>query len=99
MAAAAVLLGSTAQADPQRIDVWHSLKPAHREVFQSMVSRFNREQNEVEVHVQHAPSPADLQSGLAEALKAGNPPHFVELADNHAPETVAKQNRILPLHQ
>lgn len=99
MAAAAVLLGSTAQADPQRIDVWHSLKPAHREVFQSMVSRFNREQNEVEVHVQHAPSSADLQSGLAEALKAGNPPHFVELADNHAPETVAKQNRILPLHQ
>ncbi len=99
MAAAALVIGGAAQADTQPVEVWHALNPAHRAVFESLVARFNREQDDVEVRLQHAASPGELQSGLAQALESGSPPHLVQLPDNHAPEAVAKQNRILPMHE
>ena len=98
-AAVAVLSVGVAQAEPQKISVWHAMGPAHRAVFESFVERFNREQKNVQVAVSHAPSFEAMQSGLTQALANKQPPHFVQLPDNHAPEVVARQNQILPLHQ
>lgn len=98
-AALAVLAFGTARADTQTIQVWHALGPAHRAVFESFVSRFNREQSAVKVELAHAPTFETLQSGLSQALAKKQPPHFVQLPDNHAPEAVARQNQILPLHE
>ena len=97
-ALAAMLMTGAAYA-AQEIQVWHALAPAHKAVFEELVKQFNGEQKDVVVRLSAAPSLEGMQSGVAQALRDKKPPHMVQLADNHAPETVAKDNRVLPLYQ
>ncbi|GAA5233815.1 extracellular solute-binding protein [Verticiella sediminum] len=98
-AIAAVLSFGAAHAESQKILVWHSLDAAHKAIFESFVSQFNRSQSDVVVELSAAPDDKAMAAGMAQAIKDKRLPHLVQLSDEFAPETVAKDNRVLPLYE
>lgn len=98
-AIAAVFSIGAAHAAPQKILVWHSMDNAHKAVFESFVEQFNKSQKDVIVELSAAPDQPALTAGVAQAVKDKRAPHLVQLSDEFSPETVAKDNRVLPLHE
>jgi len=84
----------------ETIEVWHALEPAHKAALESLVKQFNREQDDVVVKLQAAPTMEALESSLRQVVASKKPlPHLVQLSDQHAPEAVAQANRIMPLYE
>lgn len=98
-ALAAALVGGTASAAAQKIQVWHALDPSHAAIFEAFVAQYNKSQSEVAVELSAAPTFQAMEAGVAQAIRDKRPPHFVQLPDLHNPEGVARDNRVLPLHE
>lgn len=98
-ALAAALVGGTASAAAQKIQVWHALDPSHAAIFEAFVGQYNKSQSEVAVELSVAPSFEAMESGVAQAIRDKRAPHFVQLPDFHNPEGVARDNRVMPLHE
>ena len=102
---AAALLGAAAMScavgaqAATNIEVWYSLNPHNRQVFEKLVGQFNRKQDGVHVALKSYDSSAALESALAAAAHGKNTPNLVQLDDNHAPDELAQRSYILPLYQ
>lgn len=81
------------------IEVWYSLNPHNRQVFEKLVGQFNRKQDAVHVALKSFASPDAVETALAAAVRSKNTPNLVQLDDNHAPDELAQRSYILPLYQ
>ena len=99
MASSACLLGtSVANAATTDVQVWYSLNPHNKQVFEKLVKQFNGDQNEVRVKLKSFDFPEAIEAALPGTVKTKNIPHLVQLDDNRAPEEIANLSYILPLH-
>lgn len=99
VAGVAMLFAASSIYAAETIQVWHALQPSHQAVFESLVKRFNKEQKDVVVKLESASSFEALQTSVSQAFQRKQAPHLVQLPDLHAPEAVAKANRITPLYE
>lgn len=100
VAGLSALMAAPALAQKTEITVWHTLTGEHRSEFESLVSRFNREQSGVQVEVTRFADSARLQAAANEALAGKRArPDLVQLPDTHSPEVIAQHKDILPLYQ
>ncbi len=99
VAAVAAALTAGAASAAEKIQVWHALDPAHAAIFEAFVGEYNKSQSEVAVELSAAPDFTAMTAGVAQAIRDKRAPHFVQLPDFHNPEGVARDNRVLPLHE
>ncbi|OWT65732.1 extracellular solute-binding protein [Candidimonas nitroreducens] len=81
------------------IEVWYSLNPHNRQVFEKLVGQFNRKQDAVHVALKSYDNNEALESALAVTAHGKSSPNLVQLDDNHAPDELAQRSYILPLYQ
>ncbi|MFW7343642.1 extracellular solute-binding protein [Pollutimonas sp. H1-120] len=96
--AGAMLLTSMAASAATEVRVWHSLSPYNKEVFESLVKDFNRDQKEVTVKLKAFGSEEEIEAALDAAKKRDDRPQLVQLDDDRAPDEVAGRSYIQPLH-
>lgn len=70
-----------ANAAPVDIEVWHAMQGAASANFSELVTRFNREQTEVHVHVQYKGSAADTVAAGIVAASEKKAPHLLQVSD------------------
>ncbi|MGB6103740.1 MAG: extracellular solute-binding protein [Pusillimonas sp.] len=97
MSAGAMLLSSMA-ASATDVMVWHSLNPYNKEVFETLVKDFNKEQKDVKVRLKAFDTEDDIEAALAAAQKRDDRPQLVQLDDDRAPDEVAGRSYIQPLN-
>src|SRR5690606_18012330 len=96
--AGAMLLTSMAASAATEVRIWHSLSPYNKEVFESLVKDFNRDQKEVTVKLKAFGSEEEIEAALDAAKKRDDRPQLVQLDDDRAPDEVAGRSYIQPLH-
>ena len=74
-------VGPTAASGPVTIDFWHSETAAIETALQGLIDRFNASQDEVKVRLVFQGSSDQLILKLVTALRGGDVPALVELAD------------------
>lgn len=93
-AAMAMAFGASAATD---IRVWHALPSHNADVFEDLVSQFNRAQSDVNVRLKAFKSTAEIEQAIAGAKKRDDKPHLAQLEENRAPEAGAR-SFVQPLH-
>ncbi|MDS1141895.1 extracellular solute-binding protein [Pusillimonas sp. SM2304] len=96
--AGAMLMASMAAAAATDIEVWHSLNPYNKGVFEDLVKDFNKEQKDVKVKLKAFDREDDIEAALAGAKKREDRPQLVQLDDDRAPDEVAGRSYIQPLN-
>lgn len=81
------------------VQVWYSLGEHNQEVFEDLVSQFNRQQDDVQVSLKAFESPKEIEPALLERVMARQKtPHLVQIDDNRDPEALSVQKHITPLY-
>lgn len=96
--AATLLSGSLAQAATTDIQVWYSLNPYNKQVFEKLVKQYNGDQKDVKVTLKGFDNADAIEPALAAGAKSKNIPNLVQLENNQSPDDIAKLSYILPLH-
>lgn len=96
--AGSLLLCSMAVSAATDIQVWHSLNPYNKEVFEDLVKDFNKGQKNVKVQLKSFDSPQEIEAALGKVKKAEDKPSLVQLDDSRAPDNIATRSYIQPLH-
>lgn len=94
----AILMTPMAVFAATDIQVWHSLNPYNKEVFEDLVKDFNKEQGDVKVKLKAFDREEDVEAALAAAKKRDDRPQLVQLDDDRAPDEVAGRSYIQPLN-
>jgi len=81
------------------VNVWHSLNPHNKQVFEGLVKRFNRSQDEVHVRLQAFDDTPAIDGALAMVDADDARPHLVQLDETKVPDMSAYRSYIQPLHQ
>lgn len=98
LSAGSLLMSSMAAAAATDIQVWHSLNPHNKKVFEDLVKDFNKDQKDVKVELKAFDKPEDIEAALAKVKKREDKPSLVQLDDSHAPDEIAERSYIQPLH-
>ncbi len=98
ISAGAFLAPSLAASAATSIQVWHSLNPHNKEVFESLVKDFNKDQKEVKVELKAFSTSQDIEAALAKVQKREDKPSLVQLDDSRAPDEIVERSYIQPLH-
>lgn len=98
VSAGSLLISSMAATAATDIQVWHSLNPYNKKVFEGLVKDFNKDQKDVKVQLKAFDSPEAIEAALAKAKKREDKPNLVQLDDARAPDDIAKRPYIQPLH-
>ena len=93
------LFSGAVVANPVEIEVWHTLRAAHKSEFEKLAKQFNGDQRDVVVVLKAFPDQAALRSEEARAAFAKKKPALIQLEDNRSPEIIAQHKEIVPLHQ
>lgn len=88
-----------AQAEPVKIEVWHTMTAIHKSEFEKIARRFNNEQKDVSVVLKAFPNQESLRKAGEQAVAEKRKPNLVQLPDNHSPDMIAQHKDITPLHQ
>lgn len=98
-ASAGVLLASSMAASAAtEIKVWHSLNPHNKDVFESLIKDFNKQQQDIKVVLNAFDSQEAVDAALALIDAPRNKPHLVQLDDQRAPDDIAKRSYIQPMY-
>lgn len=99
VAVAVSVLGAGSAHAATDIQVWFSLNEHNHEVFEDLVKKFNRDQDDVKVNLKSFKSPKEIEPELLKQVGAkAKTPHLVQIDDNRDPESLANRNYIMPLH-
>lgn len=80
------------------LNVWHSLNPYNKDVFENLVKQFNRQSKTAKVKLTAFDSSEAVDAALSKAAKDSDRPHLVQLDEAHLPDAVAHRSYIQPLH-
>lgn len=98
-AGAGLLLASSMAVNAAtEIKVWHTLNAHNKNVFDSLVKDFNKQQKDVKVVLTAFESQEAIEAALAMAGKPADQPHLVQLDDQRAPDDIAKRSYIQPMY-
>src|SRR5699024_9209453 len=81
------------------VNVWHSLNAHNKQVFESLVKRFNRAQDDVHVRLQAFDDTRAIDGALAMVSEDDARPNLVQLDETKVPDMPAYRSYIQPLHQ
>lgn len=98
VSAGSLLLSSMAAVAATDIQVWHSLNPYNKEVFEDLVKDFNKDQKDVKVKLKSFDTPEAIEAALAKITKRDDKPSLVQLDDARAPDNIATRSYIKPLY-
>ena len=98
VSAGSLLFSSMAAAAATDIQVWHSLNPYNKKVFEALVKDFNKDQKDVNVKLKSFDTPQEIESALDKVKKREDKPALVQLDDSRAPDNIATRSYIQPLH-
>lgn len=87
------------QANPVKIELWHTMTDVHKSEFEKLTRRFNNEQKNVNVVLKAFPNQEALRKAGQQAVAEKRKPHLIQLPDNRSPEMIAQHKDIIPLHQ
>ena len=76
-----IVLLSTMGVAKVKIQFWHAMGGWRIELLQSMAEEFMKTHPDIEVEVQYTGSYRDTLNKLIAAVRAGNPPHVVQIYD------------------
>ena len=80
------------------IEVWYSLNPYNKQVFEKLAKEFNGSQGDVKVKLKAFDSTKEIESSLVAGAKSKTLPNLVQLDDNRSPVEIASHKQILPLY-
>lgn len=95
---AALLATSMATSAATTIDVWHSLSPHNSRSFETLVKKFNKQSDHVQVKLSAYHNADAIDEALGKISKDAQRPHLVQLDEAHVPDMVATRSYIQPLH-
>jgi multiple sugar transport system substrate-binding protein len=98
LGAGALALSTSSVFAATEVRLWHSLSPYNAQVFQDLVSDFNRSQSNVKVKLKGFDSEDAVEDALAATKTRDERPHLVQLDDDRSPERVAQRPYMQPLH-
>ncbi len=98
ISAGSLLFSSMAAAAATDIEVWHSLNPYNKEVFEDLVKDFNKDQKDVKVRLKSFDTPREIEAALDKVKKREDKPALVQLDDSRVPDSIAARSYIQPLH-
>ncbi|NLZ09929.1 extracellular solute-binding protein [Neopusillimonas aromaticivorans] len=99
VAVAVSMMGAGAAQAATDIEVWFSLNEHNKEVFEGLVKKFNRDQDDVKVKLKAFNSPKEIEPALLQKVGAKEKtPNLVQIDDNRDPESLAGRSYIMPLH-
>lgn len=98
ISAGSLLVSSMAATAASEIQVWHSLNPYNKKVFEGLVKDFNKDQKDVKVELKAFDTPEAIEAALAKAKKREDKPNLVQLDDARSRDDIAKRSYIQPLH-
>lgn len=95
---AALLASSFSVAVAADINVWHSLAPHNKAVFEDLVKQFNRHSKDTRIKLKAFDNSEAIDDALARIDKDRNRPHLVQLEEARLPDMSAMRSYIQPLH-
>ena len=98
LALAALLCGASSAWAATDIEVWHTLNPYNKQVFEKLAKQYNSDQTDVRVKLKAFDSNEEIEKELAAAVKNKKAPNLVQLDENRLPEEVAGRKYITPLY-
>ena len=98
ISAGSLLFSSMAAVAATEIQVWHSLNPYNKEVFEDLVDDFNKDQKDVKVRLKSFDTPREIEAALAKVKKREDKPALVQLDDSRVPDSIAARSYIQPMH-
>src|SRR5690625_1998648 len=97
-AGTALLASSMPAIAATQIDLWHSLSPHNKDVFEGLVSQFNRQSKDVRVRLKAFESSEAIDAELSRIEQDRKRPHLVQLDEARLPDVEAMRSYIQPLH-
>lgn len=97
-AGAALLASSLSVASAADINVWHSLAPHNKAVFEDLVKQFNRHSKDTRVKLKSFDSNEEIDEALSRIKMDRDRPHLVQLEEGRLPNVAAMRSYIQPLH-
>lgn len=93
-----LLASSMAATAATELNVWHSLSPHNKSVFEGLIKDFNKSQSDVKVVLSAFENQEAVDAALAMTEKLRDKPNLVQLDDQRAPDDVSSRDYIQPLY-
>lgn len=96
---AALMVTSMSAFSATQIEVWHSLNPHNKQVFEDLVKQFNRESDSTRVRLKAFDGAEAIDNALESAKSDGDRPNLVQLEEARLPDVEVMRHYIMPLHK
>lgn len=95
---AALFATSISAVNAAEIDVWHSLSPHNKAVFERLVKQFNKDSDENRVKLTAFDNSEAIDAALSKIELDRDRPHLVQLDEARSPNIESLRSYIQPLH-